>query len=117
LVLLLGCFGWLDLVDVDGFLRFDGSAASSAAPAWTNRRAATDFGTCQCKIRLPATVGVDEMLETDLLAEPLLDAREAAKLVRSRELPHVKVGRGLRFTRADLAAWVAENSYGRRARR
>jgi excisionase family DNA binding protein len=64
------------------------------------------------------------MPETDLLAEPLLDAREAAKLlhvprstlyelVRSRGLPHVKVGRGLRFTRVGLAAWVAGNSYGR----
>jgi excisionase family DNA binding protein len=49
------------------------------------------------------------------IIEPLLDAREAAKLlhvprstlyelVRSRGLPHVKIGRrGLRFTRADLA--------------
>lgn len=61
----------------------------------------------------------------DLLAEPLLDAREAAKLlhvprstlyelVRSRGLPHVKVGqRGLRFTRIDLARWVNANSVGR----
>jgi excisionase family DNA binding protein len=51
------------------------------------------------------------MPEPDLLVEPLLDAREAAKLlhvprstlyelVRSRGLPHVKVGqRGLMFTR------------------
>jgi len=65
---------------------------------------------------------------TDLLFEPLLDAREAAKLlhvprstlyelVRSRGLPHVKVGRGLRFTRTDLSAWVADNSYGRSRRR
>jgi len=64
----------------------------------------------------------------DRLAEPLLDAREAAKLlhvprstlyelVRSRGLPHVKVGCGLRFTRADLGGWVAENSYGRGTRR
>jgi excisionase family DNA binding protein len=65
-----------------------------------------------------------EMPETDLLAEPLLDAREAAKLlhvprstlyelVRSQGLPHVKVGqRGLRFTRIDLARWVNENSVG-----
>lgn len=68
------------------------------------------------------------MPEADLLTEPLLDAREAAKLlhvprstlyelVRSQGLPHVKVGRGLRFTRADLGGWVAENSYGRGARR
>lgn len=64
------------------------------------------------------------MEQPDLLSEPLLDAREAAKLlhvprstlyelVRSRGLPHVKLGRrGLRFTRADLARWVGENSVG-----
>lgn len=69
------------------------------------------------------------MSETDLLAEPLLDACEAAKLlhvprstlyelVRSRGLPHVKVGqRGLRFTRIDLARWVNENSVGCERRR
>ena len=60
------------------------------------------------------------------LTEPLLDANEAARLlkvprstlyelVRSRGLPHVKVGRALRFTRADLGYWIAANSYGRRA--
>jgi len=65
---------------------------------------------------------------TNLLSEPLLDANEAARLlhvprstlyelVRSRGLPHVKVGRGLRFTRTDLSAWVADNSYGCSARR
>jgi excisionase family DNA binding protein len=64
------------------------------------------------------------MPETEVLTEPLLDAAEAAKLlkvprstlyelVRSRGLPHVRVGeRGLRFTRSDLAAWVAQNTYG-----
>jgi excisionase family DNA binding protein len=64
------------------------------------------------------------MADHDLLAEPLLDAREAAKLlhvprstlyelVRSRGLPHVKIGqRGLRFTRADLARWVGQHSIG-----
>jgi excisionase family DNA binding protein len=62
------------------------------------------------------------------LTEPLLDANEAARLlrvprstlyelVRSRGLPHVKVGRALRFTRADLGYWIAENSYGCRAAR
>lgn len=62
---------------------------------------------------------------TEQLAEPLLDADEAARLlhvprstlyelVRSRGLPHVRIGRrGLRFTRADLARWVGDNSYGR----
>jgi excisionase family DNA binding protein len=65
------------------------------------------------------------MHEPDLLAEPLLDSHEAAKLlhvprstlyelVRSRGLPHVRIGpRGLRFTRTDLARWVGENSFGR----
>jgi excisionase family DNA binding protein len=66
----------------------------------------------------------NELAEFPSLAEPLLDANEAAELlrvprstlyelVRSRGLPHVRVGRrGLRFTRADLARWVAENTYG-----
>lgn len=65
------------------------------------------------------------MPESQLLAEPLLDANEAARLlrvprstlyelVRSRGLPHVRIGRrGLRFTRAELARWIGENSYGR----
>lgn len=69
------------------------------------------------------------MPDTDLLAEPLLDANEAAELlhvprstlyelVRSRRLPHVRIGeRGLRFTRADLQTWVTENTYGSRADR
>jgi excisionase family DNA binding protein len=56
------------------------------------------------------------------LEEPLLNADEAAQLlhvprstlyelVRSRHLPHVRVGRGLRFTRPDLAAWVQANTF------
>jgi excisionase family DNA binding protein len=65
------------------------------------------------------------MPDSRLLAEPLLDANEAARLlhvprstlyelVRSRGLPHVRIERrGLRFTRADLARWIGENSYGR----
>jgi len=65
------------------------------------------------------------MTENQSLAEPLLDAHQAARLlhvprstlyelVRSRGLPHVKIGRrGLRFTRADLAHWVEQNRYGR----
>lgn len=60
------------------------------------------------------------------LTDPLLDANEAAKLlrvprstlyelVRSRGLPHVRIGeRGLRFTRADLQEWVAKNTYASR---
>ncbi len=61
-----------------------------------------------------------------LLAEPLLDADEAAQLlhvprstlyelVRSRGLPHVRIGeRGLRFTRSGLEEWIAAHTYGRR---
>ena len=54
-----------------------------------------------------------------LLEEPLLNADEAAQLlhvprstlyelVRSRHLPHVRIGRNLRFTRKDLAGWYNE---------
>ncbi len=56
------------------------------------------------------------------LTEPLLNADEAAQLlhvprstlyelVRSRNLPHIKVGRTLRFTRQDLAWWVQRNTF------
>ena len=56
------------------------------------------------------------------LVEPLLNADEAAQLlhvprstlyelVRSRHLPHVRVGRGLRFCRHDLAEWVMANTF------
>jgi excisionase family DNA binding protein len=60
------------------------------------------------------------------LGQPLLNADEAARLlrvprstlyelVRSRGLPHVKIGtRGLRFTREDLAGWVADNTFASR---
>jgi conjugative relaxase-like TrwC/TraI family protein/excisionase family DNA binding protein len=60
------------------------------------------------------------------LAQPLLNANEAAhllhvprstlyELVRSRGLPHVKIGsRGLRFMRTDLARWVSENTFASR---
>ena len=65
------------------------------------------------------------MGESQLLNEPLLDASEAARLlrvprstlyelVRSRGLPHIRIGdRGLRFTRVDLTRWIGENSFGR----
>ena len=68
------------------------------------------------------------MSTSPVLTEPLLNASEAAQLlkvprstlyelVRSRGLPHIKVGRALRFTRADLGYWLAENSYGGRPAR
>jgi excisionase family DNA binding protein len=65
------------------------------------------------------------MPDASALNEPLMTADEAARLlhvprstvyelVRSRGLPHVRIGdRGLRFTRTDLARWVGENSFGR----
>lgn len=63
------------------------------------------------------------MPDAPLLTEPLLDANEAARLlrvprstlyelVRSRGLPHVRVGRALRFTREDLSEWITINTYG-----
>jgi excisionase family DNA binding protein len=70
----------------------------------------------------PWTYRGERMPDDRLLTEPLLDAREAAKLlhvprstlyelVRSRGLPHVRIGqRGVRFTRTDLERWVDENS-------
>jgi excisionase family DNA binding protein len=63
------------------------------------------------------------------LTQPLLTADEAAsllrvprstlyELVRSRGLPHVRIGdRALRFTRADLEGWIAQNTYGTRRNR
>lgn len=57
-----------------------------------------------------------------LLTEPLLNAHEAAQLlhvprstlyelVRSRHLPHIRIGRTLRFTRQGLAGWVQRNTF------
>jgi excisionase family DNA binding protein len=60
---------------------------------------------------------------------PLLTSEEAARLlrvprstlyelVRSRGLPHVRIGdRALRFMRADLEDWIAQNTYGTRRNR
>lgn len=58
----------------------------------------------------------------DVLSEPLLKVEDAAELlrvprstlyelVRSRHLPHIRVGRALRFTRSDLADWIQENTF------
>jgi excisionase family DNA binding protein len=55
------------------------------------------------------------------LEEPLLDTKEAAQLlhvpqstlyelVKSCRIPHVRLGRALRFTRAELGRWVVENT-------
>jgi excisionase family DNA binding protein len=59
------------------------------------------------------TQPVEDQPKIGSLTEPLLNADEAAQLlhvprstlyelVRSRHLPHVRIGRGLRFTRRDL---------------
>lgn len=58
------------------------------------------------------------------LSEPLLDSNAAAALlsvrrswiyeaVRDGRLPHVKVGRHIRFLRADLEGWVFAQRRGR----
>jgi len=68
------------------------------------------------------TQQVEAQRDTGKLTEPLLNADEAAQLlhvprstlyelVRSRHLPHVRIGRGLRFTRDDLARWVRSNTF------
>jgi excisionase family DNA binding protein len=68
------------------------------------------------------TQQVEDQRGVDGLTEPLLNADEAAQLlhvprstlyelVRSRHLPHVRVGRSLRFTRQDLAGWVQRNTF------
>jgi excisionase family DNA binding protein len=62
------------------------------------------------------------------LAEPLLTAADAAKLlavrpgwvyaaVRAGNLPHVRLGRQVRFLRTDLEAFVAYHRANRRAAR
>lgn len=68
------------------------------------------------------TQPVEDRPNIGALTEPLLNADEAAQLlhvprstlyelVRSRHLPHVRVGRALRFTRNQLARWVDENTF------
>jgi excisionase family DNA binding protein len=68
------------------------------------------------------TQQVEDQRHTGGLTEPLLNADEAAQLlhvprstlyelVRSRHLPHVRLGRNLRFTRTDLAGWVQRNTF------
>lgn len=68
------------------------------------------------------------MSDLHQLTEPLLDANEAARLlrvprstvyelVRSRGLPHARIGRHLRFTRADLGTWVSDHSFAQETRR
>ena len=65
---------------------------------------------------------VDDQQGTRPLEDPLLNADEAAQLlhvprstlyelVRSRHLPHIRIGRNLRFTREDLASWVQRNTF------
>lgn len=63
-------------------------------------------------------MGIDEPFQrASHLDEPLLDPGAAAELlavrpswvyeaVRAGRLPHVKVGRHLRFVRSDLERWV-----------
>lgn len=58
------------------------------------------------------------------LSEPLLDVADAAALlsvrrswiyeaVRDGRLPHLKIGRHLRFLRSDLERWVVAQRQGR----
>lgn len=58
-----------------------------------------------------------DRLGNEVLSEPLLDAAAAARLlsvrpswiyeaVRTGRLPHLKIGRHIRFLRSDLEDWV-----------
>ena len=62
-------------------------------------------------------VDVAENGSQEALAEPLLDAAAAARLLsvrpswiyeaaRTGRLPHLKIGRHTRFLRSDLESWV-----------
>jgi excisionase family DNA binding protein len=70
------------------------------------------------QVRTPAHEPADSPL-----SEPLLDAKQAAALlnvrpswvyeaVRAGEVPHIKVGRHLRFLRSDLERWVLDHRRG-----
>lgn len=59
----------------------------------------------------------------EALAEPLLDAAAAARLlsvrpswiyeaVRAGRLPHLKIGRHIRFLRSDLEDWILTRRVG-----
>ena len=59
----------------------------------------------------------------EALAEPLLDAAAAARLLsvrpswiydaaRAGRLPHLKIGRHIRFLRSDLESWVLTRRVG-----
>ena len=68
-------------------------------------------------------VDVAENGSQEALAEPLLDAAAAARLlsvrpswiyeaVRTGRLPHLKIGRHIRFLRSDLESWVLTRRVG-----
>jgi len=68
-------------------------------------------------------VDVAENGSQEALAEPLLDAAAAARLlsvrpswiyeaVRAGRLPHLKIGRHIRFLRSDLESWVLTTRAG-----
>jgi len=72
----------------------------------------------------PENSPTDSVTSASPLSEPLLDSDAAATLlsvrrswiyeaVRDGRLPHVKVGRHIRFLRADLESWVFAQRRGR----
>jgi excisionase family DNA binding protein len=72
----------------------------------------------------PALVDADSLSRPGgILREPLLDARQAATLLgiprssvydyaKRGELPHVRVGRHVKFIRSDLEGAIAERRMG-----
>ena len=68
-------------------------------------------------------VALDAQGSVDILCEPLLDADHAARLLgvprssiyeyaRRGELPHVRIGRHLKFIRSDLERALADRRVG-----
>lgn len=99
-----------------------GSGSTARSPRYPRVDQSLDMGHVQVKrleLRQPEA---HKGQLSNLLNEPLLNADEAAQLlhvprstlyelVRSRHLPHVRMGRSLRFTRVQLARWVDENTF------
>lgn len=70
------------------------------------------------QLELTPVVGLNEPLLRPAEAAALLSVRTSwiYEAVRSGRLPHLRVGRHIRFTRSDLERWLSEQRMtGRRA--
>ena len=108
-------------VTFDELLRGDGLAR---APRHVRAIGASEADTALSRSHHPATRTGDERWEPRaLLAEPLLSAAEAGALLgiprssvydyaKRGELPHVRVGKHVKFIRQDLERALAERRVG-----